>query len=189
MRKNYENEVSNYREEIIKLMFFLAGATFLFTLTGLVLSFLQIINIEYPAIFDFLTAIGSTILIYFIGYYTLLHPKVFHPLDEEAEIETTKSFPKSNEILYDDYLAKITAQMEDEKAYRNPDLTLQNFSEKVKIPSYLVSKIINSKTDLNFYNFVNKYRIEEVKEIPYRFWQGVSLRRRARFAVFNFFRI
>ena len=85
--------------------------------------------------------------------------------------------------MYDDYLTKITVQMEGEKAYRNPDLTLQNFSEKVKIPSYLVSKIINSKTDLNFYNFVNKYRIEEVKEIPYRFWQGVSLRRRARFAV------
>ena len=164
MRKNFENEVSNYREELIKLMFFLAWATFVFTLTGLILSLLRVAGITYPYLLDFLTAIGSTFLVYFIGYYTLLHPQIFHPLKEEPEAKVPKPLQTVNESVYDDYLSKITVRMEQDKMYRDPELTLQSFSEKINIPSYLVSKIINSKTGLNFYNFVNKYRIEEIKK-------------------------
>ena len=164
MRKNYENELSNYREELIRLMFFLAWAILAFTFTGLVLSLLQLSGITYPFIFDFLTAIGSTFLVYFIGYYTLTHPQIFHPLSEKLKSSTPKSFQKVNESMHDDYLSKIINSMEKEKMYCNPELTLQSFSEKINIPSYLVSKIINTKTGLNFYNFVNKYRIEVVKQ-------------------------
>jgi len=165
MRKNFEDEVSNYSRELVKLMFFMAFSILTFTLTGLILSLLQIWGIHYPEILDFLTAIGSTLLIYFIGYYTLLHPRIFHPLkQEETKKENAKLEVENKEILYDDFLAKMVLRMETDKIYRNPELTLQSFSDKVNIPSYLVSKIINTKTGLNFYNFVNRYRIEEVKQ-------------------------
>jgi len=164
MRKNFENEVSNYSGEIIKLMFFMALAVLTFTLTGFILSLLQIFEISYPFILDFLTAIGSTFLIYFIGYYTMWHPQIFRPLKEELKKEIPKQLQENKENIHDDYLAKIVDHMESEKLYRDPELTLQSFSESLKIPTYLVSKIINTKTGLNFYNFVNKYRIEEVKQ-------------------------
>ena len=164
MRKNFENQVSNYREELITLMFFLGWATLAFTFTGFILSILEIAGINYPSFLDFITAIGSSVLIYFIGYYSLLHPQIFHPLKEVIENIPSKITPRSNEDLYDDYLVKIILFMEQKKLYQNADLSLQDFSKTLNIPSYLVSKIINSKTGLNFYNFVNKYRIEEVKQ-------------------------
>ena len=164
MRKNLENEVSNYSGELVKLMFFLAYAILVFTLTGLVLSLLQLAGKSYPDILDFFTAIGSTLLIYFIGYYTMWHPQIFHPLKEEPQKDTRKPVKENKESMYDDYLLKIVDCMETDKLYRDPELTLQSFSDKVNIPSYLVSKIINTKTGLNFYNFVNRYRIEEVKQ-------------------------
>ncbi len=167
MRKNFENEVSNYREEIIKMMFFMAWAILVFTFTGFLLSVFQILEVNYPVILDFLTAIGSTFLIYFIGYYSLLHPQIFRPLNEKTEIESTKTVRESKdniEDMSDVYLSKIINRMEKEKDYRDQELTLQSFSGNINIPSYLTSKIINTKTGLNFYNFVNKYRIEEVKQ-------------------------
>lgn len=164
MRKNFENEVSNYSEELIKLMFFLSITVFIFTSTGLVLSLLQLSDKNYPEILDFLTAIGSTVLIYFIGYYTLWHPQIFHPIKKETKTDLPKPIQDNKEKMYDDYLAKIIDRMEKDKLYRDPELTLQSLSENLNVPSYLVSKIINTKTGLNFYNFVNKYRIEEVKE-------------------------
>lgn len=165
MRKNFENEVSNYSGELVRLMFFLAITVLIFTITGLILSLLQILNKSYPEILDFLTAIGSTLLIYFIGYYTLLHPQIFHPLKEEPKTVFPKPIQDIKENMYDDFFAKIVDSMEKDKIYRDPELTLQSISKKVKIPTYLISKIIRAKTDLNFYNFVNKYRIEEVKQV------------------------
>ena len=100
MRKNFENEVSNYSGELVKLMFFLAITVLTFTSTGLVLSLLQILDKSYPVILDFLTAIGSTLLIYFIGYYTLWHPQIFHPLKEEQKktIVSKPDYSSNNKI-------------------------------------------------------------------------------------------
>lgn len=161
MRSNFEREVANYREELIQLMFFVAWSVFAFILTGLVLSIFQVFGVNYPSILDFLTAIGTTFLIYFIGYYTLSHVQVFQPpikiSKKEEIIETIKP------TIYEGYLTKIIAYMEKEKPYKNPELTLSTFAEALNIPAYLVSKILNSELQLSFYNFINKYRIEEVK--------------------------
>lgn len=163
MRDNFENEVSNYQENIIKLMFILAVPILAFTSTSLTLSIFQILNIDYPSILDFITAIGSSFLIYMIAYYSILNPQIFGSLNKVSDKTYNISIEESKDSLLDDYLVKINKLMEDGKIYRNSDLTLQSFSDELKIPSYLVSKIINTKIDLNFYNFVNKFRIEEVK--------------------------
>jgi len=163
MRKNFEKEVSNYREELINLMMFIAWMTLAFTVTGLILSLLQISHIKYPGLLDYLTAIGSSLMIYFIGYYTISHPQVFTPLDAKPTPAPPKPAPAIKENLYDEYLEKIISTIRNEQLYKDPELTLQSLSEKINIPSYLISKVINSKTDLNFYNFINEFRIEEVK--------------------------
>lgn len=59
---------------------------------------------------------------------------------------------------------KVEAFMEDEKAFLNPDLTLAELSKMVGIPSNQLSKVINSCFGKNFNDFVNAYRVEEVKD-------------------------
>ena len=62
------------------------------------------------------------------------------------------------------YLDKLTAFMENEKAYQSPELTLTQLSEQVKIPAHYLSQVINEKLDCNFLDFVNGYRVEDAKE-------------------------
>ena len=50
--------------------------------------------------------------------------------------------------------------MAKDKLYQSPELTLALFAEKVNIPSYYASQVINEKLDCNFFDFVNGYRIE-----------------------------
>jgi AraC-like DNA-binding protein len=51
-----------------------------------------------------------------------------------------------------------------EKIYLNPDLTLDMLAESLSIPAKDLSMIINRHFNLNFYEFINGYRIEEVQK-------------------------
>ena len=55
--------------------------------------------------------------------------------------------------------------MEQEKLYRETDLTLQNLADKIQLPSYQVSQAINEGMKMNFYDLVNGYRVEEAKRL------------------------
>ena len=113
--------------------------------------------------FTFVT-IGLGMLLFFIGYYLILKYNWFHvvPIKEEKlEEESQKSKLSSKTDLYYQNLMKL---MKEEKLYTDVELTLQNLSKHLGIsPSYL-SRIINEKENKNFFEFVNGFRIQEVKE-------------------------
>jgi len=50
------------------------------------------------------------------------------------------------------------------KIYRRKGLTVGMVANELDRPKYLVSKVINQQYGLKFNEFVNKYRVEEVKE-------------------------
>ena len=51
--------------------------------------------------------------------------------------------------------------MENEKPYLNPKLTLNELSQRLDMSSNNMSQLINQYEQVNFYDFVNKYRVEE----------------------------
>lgn len=55
--------------------------------------------------------------------------------------------------------------METEKPYLDPNISLHGLSKNLMIPDHYMSQIINTKLKLNFYDFINNYRIEEAKRI------------------------
>jgi len=55
--------------------------------------------------------------------------------------------------------------LQKKKIYRDENLSLQSLSEKMKIPSHQLSKVINEKCGKNFFDLINFYRIEEAKKI------------------------
>jgi AraC-like DNA-binding protein len=58
---------------------------------------------------------------------------------------------------------QVEAYMEQHKPYVNPKLTLNELASMLKMPPYLLSKVINEGYDINFFDFINTYRIEEFK--------------------------
>ncbi len=59
---------------------------------------------------------------------------------------------------------KIKSLMKTEKPFLNPDLDLQKLSELADMNPKTISRIINHDLQMNFYEFVNKHRIEEFKQ-------------------------
>jgi AraC-like DNA-binding protein len=51
------------------------------------------------------------------------------------------------------------------KLYREPLLTLKDVAEKSAVPAHYVSQILNEKLNEKFYDYINRYRIEECKKI------------------------
>lgn len=104
-----------------------------------------------------------------VGYYGLKQKKVFVAPPVEAVPETNKK----PEVKY------ATTQMEGEelqqccnmvgqymikeKPYLDSDLTLPKLAEGLNVSTHHLSQVINEVHDKNFFNFINKYRVEEVK--------------------------
>ena len=61
-------------------------------------------------------------------------------------------------------MEKLKYSFEEEKIYRDASLNLNKLSTVIQKPSYLISKTINSHFGMSFREFVNTYRIAEVKE-------------------------
>ncbi|MDA8692961.1 helix-turn-helix domain-containing protein [Saprospiraceae bacterium] len=78
---------------------------------------------------------------------------------EEIEEETP-----DEEASYSRELNDLKSKVEEDQLYLDPLLSINKLSEITRVPQYKISKILNSQLDQSFYDFINGYRIEAVKE-------------------------
>jgi AraC-like DNA-binding protein len=165
-----EHFSSNYR---IKLDW-LKNASYLGVLTTLVFTIENILLITSNSISDLfgISSIAAGIYIYAIGYLGFSHSGVFTELivieNKELEKEhiTNGKYEKSglSKEKADEYYQKLIQLMEGKKPYKQNKLTLGELAELISVSSHNLSEIINTKTKMNFFDFINQYRIEEVKK-------------------------
>jgi len=58
---------------------------------------------------------------------------------------------------------KMTVYMEKEKPFLEPDLTLGELGARLGVTVHSLSQVINRDLGMNFFNFINSYRVEEAK--------------------------
>jgi AraC-like DNA-binding protein len=68
--------------------------------------------------------------------------------------------PAQEKLLNPECAEKIDSLMRSQETYLNPDLTLDMLAEQLAMPAKDLSMIINRHYQINFYEFVNGYRIE-----------------------------
>lgn len=61
-------------------------------------------------------------------------------------------------------IRKLTEAIETQKLYTNSDLGLTDLSKTVGISQRTISDAINQELGKNYYQFINEYRVEEMKE-------------------------
>jgi ligand-binding sensor domain-containing protein/AraC-like DNA-binding protein len=93
--------------------------------------------------------------------YLYMHKKP--PFVKNGKIKYKNSL--LNPLYVDQYLKKLNYFMEVEKVFRDETISLQSLSEKLSIPPYRLSQIINEKLNKGFSDFINTYRIEEAKKL------------------------
>jgi AraC-like DNA-binding protein len=59
---------------------------------------------------------------------------------------------------------KVEKHMNQSKPYLNRELTIYDLSDQLQIPRHILSEVINEHMGKNFYNLVNDYRVQEVKD-------------------------
>lgn len=101
------------------------------------------------------------ILIFFLsGVYFFLY---------RGKKKQRKPAEKAKKIILDpakadEYLDALTALFENDKIYREEEISLQFLADKLSIPPYQLSMVINEKLNKTFFDLVNDYRMEEVKK-------------------------
>ncbi len=79
------------------------------------------------------------------------------------QIEKYKTSRLTKEMT-DKAKEKIKTLMVSERLYLDPDLSLKDLSSRLKIHSNYISRIINEQFKMSYNDYVNMYRIEEVKQ-------------------------
>jgi AraC-like DNA-binding protein len=97
-----------------------------------------------------------------IFYKGLTQPDMFLNLNEKDD------HPKGfllNEKKVKDILNRVLDYMKKEKPYLNSELTLNELAKRLGLSPRLLSIIINQKLNQNFFDFINRYRVEEAKKL------------------------
>lgn len=112
-------------------------------------------------------SLSLSIFIILIGYYGLKQNELFSYPEKESLVLEQKQEKYSGSRLKESeaglYLERLNNYMVTEKPYLNPDLNLPQLAKEVDIPSHYLSQVINENIGLNFFDFINRQRVEDVK--------------------------
>lgn len=133
-----------------------------------------------------LNAFVYSISILFLGFYAMKQTAIFPFENEDLEeisevIKETDARPIETKIqssenktpkpkrLNDEDVSELSAQldslMKDDKIFLDNEINLASVAEKLGISIHDTSYLINEVTGNNFYNFINRHRVEEAKRL------------------------
>ena len=166
--KRYETELLNNFAEIDDKNLTWLRHTFI---GGLVLTSFWVLT----AILDFFSShvfvslvyivwIGLSILILWIGYSMIIRQGLLETaLFAVAEKKQRTNNNSELSAKTDDHYQRLLHLMNEEKLYTNPNLNMTLLAEHLTLSNGYVSQILNHKEGKNFFEFINEYRVKDVK--------------------------
>ncbi|RPI02707.1 MAG: AraC family transcriptional regulator [Calditrichaeota bacterium] len=139
---------------------------------------LSFFDIQLSNRFD-LTSLLAAVSVYVMGYWALLKSDTFkNPViadsirqlsDEQIGLQrgrqASRKYAKSG--LSPDtataYVEALSRLMDNDKCYRDSELTLAQLANKLNISAHNLSEVLNTQLQQNFFDFINRYRVDEVK--------------------------
>lgn len=162
--KFVKQEVSNKEGvDISWVRFFLI----VFLLINLVFFFslFTAIHFEYRPWQPKVTALIFSLAVFALSYKGILQKELFKKVEAMPE-KTIELLPNALPSNIDEALiVRLLDYMTDKKPYLDSELTLTSLAKDLNISRSQLSLLINDGIGGNFYDFINKYRVEEVKRL------------------------
>ena len=138
----------------------------LYLILVVVLTFIN----SYQIQIDYVVLLITSLSIYAIGYSAIQSPEIFksfpdlefrsfelHSQAVPAELKNGNRSPELKTMLLQ--------FMEGNKPYLKSDLKISELADSLSVPYHQLSQLINDEFLVNFYDFINKYRVEEAKKL------------------------
>ena len=160
--KDYQSSIENIDLTWLKIL--VLGFA-LVSLVGVLLSISKVVNLFYTVDISLQIFLGLT------TYYANLFLVCFLLFFSAANISSVKKVKDQSKTSYanyqadDEYVSRILKFMDDEKPYLKSNITLDALSELIDVPARELTAVLNGHFKMNFYEFINNYRIKEAKEI------------------------
>ncbi len=109
------------------------------------------------------TNVALCVFVYVIGYFGFKQEFIFHSSSQSPIVKEKYEKSGFNPEKKDESFQKVKDYMINAKPYLDPDLTLFSLADQLDLTPNHLSQIINSTSGSNFYDFINRYRVEEAK--------------------------
>jgi len=166
------------------------GMVIIWSIVALSVLIDDILNTSFSG-YDAFIYFAISILVYSIGYIGLNQPEIFKQgtraqaeacatifaaqdlsyafpgtksADEENQPEQRYRKSGLSESVAEDIARQLIKLMDQEKPYLDTELTLRSLSDKLNVSPHNLSEVINTKLGQSFFDFVNRYRVEEFKK-------------------------
>jgi AraC-like DNA-binding protein len=119
-----------------------------------------------------MVTVMAVVLIYSMGYFGLRQPAIFtrafvtQPAALPASVDPAETKYRRSGLDRETgrvFLNELTRHMETNKPYLEGDLVLPQLAQQLGISANYLSQVINEQLQVNFYDFINGYRVEEAK--------------------------
>ncbi|MEM9857443.1 MAG: AraC family transcriptional regulator [Bacteroidota bacterium] len=162
--RRIKNEFS-YEEKInllwLRNLILFTIFTFLITFFTIYFTLDSYINMQ-PKYAFYVTSCMITIYVFFMGYFGLRQANIF---TDKTQFEPVKRYQRSglDNKESSKIIDRLSALMKNEKPFLNPKLNLNDLAIRLEISKNHLSQAINENLEKNFFDYVNEYRVEEVK--------------------------
>jgi len=137
----------------------------LVTLVGVVLALSKVVNLFYPVEVSLQIFLGLTtyyadlILVCFLLFFSAVN------ISAVAKVKDQAKNSYDNYVADAEYVDRIVKFMDAKKPYLKSNITLDTLSEMLDVPARELTALLNGHFKMNYYEFINNYRIKEAKEI------------------------
>lgn len=131
-----------------------------------VLISMKALNMAYPisgSVFEYLGLTVNYANFVLVNLLFFLAVRDFFTFEQMEEYQGKTLVDES--IVNPKMAQEVDNAMLNNKAYLDPDITLDKLAECLAIPARDLSMLINRHLGVNFYEFINKYRIDEAKRL------------------------
>lgn len=147
------------------------GLGLIFVTVGVVTLLREGVGVAFPFNADLIFYSMIVLFVFCVGFFGIQHRHIFsnklmHDNEQLVEAKQESEYRKSGlkaEVALKAH-SDLLRVMISEKPYLNPSLTLNDLAGMVNVSANHLSQIINQYEQMNFHDFVNKYRVQEFIE-------------------------
>lgn len=121
--------------------------------------------IDYETCFKIISIVVA-VNIFVIGYFGVRYGSISIQQMQKAEKEDQPKY--SNSSLTDQHIDNLISTLEEvmhkEKLFLNPKLNADQLAAAINVSRHSLSEVLNDRIGINFYDYVNQFRLREFKE-------------------------